>query len=73
MISAWQAGDKVWIVRTDEVARPQRPGDLLPIGSSILTVEQAVAFKEQLVEALSDADSYRSRRRARAPRQAGPR
>lgn len=74
-LSAWQVGGNVWIVQTDENARPMRRDDLLPIGSTILTVEQAVALKEQLVEALSDADSYRSRvasvasvRRPAAPR-----
>ena len=61
-VSAWQVGSQVWIVQTDEVARPMQRGDILPIGSTILTVEEAIALKEQLVEALSDADSYRTRR-----------
>jgi hypothetical protein len=60
-LSAYAIGDKVWLVHTDSVAEPGVP-NTLPIGSIILTPDEAVALKEQLVEAFTDASSRRAKK-----------
>jgi hypothetical protein len=50
MISAYRIGDHIYLVGTDEVADPNPPA-LLPIGSTQLTLEQALLLAAQITSA----------------------
>jgi hypothetical protein len=54
LISAYPIGSKVWLVHTPKVADPDVPRTL-PIGSIVLTVEQAKDVRHQLIAAIQDA------------------
>ena len=53
-LSAYAIGGKVWIVRTDELAQSEVP-KTLPIGSVILTPQEAQRLSEQLTKAGASA------------------
>jgi hypothetical protein len=52
VISAYPIGGKVWLVSTNHVAQAEVP-ETLPLGSPVLTVDEAIALYVQLSEAIS--------------------
>jgi hypothetical protein len=64
-ISAYALGEKVWLVRTDKTAQVEFP-QTIPIGSVVLTEQDAKAFTQQLGMARAAVRNRQKRREGAA-------